>query len=79
MLRYKNIKSSLIWFKVLLPWQFTGLTATYEEACPLFNCPDHSTRVLWEKFDKLLNLFKGFALAASGHIPISLICLICKE
>ena len=51
----------------------------HKEVCPLFNCPAHCTRVLWEKFDKLLNLFKGFALAASGHIPISLICLICKE
>ena len=57
----------------------------HEEVCPRFNCPDHCTRVLWEvvppweKFDKLLNLFKGFALAASGHILISLICLICKE
>ena len=29
--------------------------------------------------NKLQNLFKGSALAASGHIPISLICLICNE
>ena len=29
--------------------------------------------------NKLQKLFKGSALAASGHIPISLICLICKE